>query len=30
MQLDVAWDLYSMSAEELIEILPPEFDRFRR
>jgi hypothetical protein len=30
MQLDVAWDLHSMSAEELIEMLPPEFARFRR
>lgn len=30
MQLDVAWDLYSMSAAELIEMLPAEFDRFRR
>jgi hypothetical protein len=28
-QLDVVWDLYSMSAEELIAMLPPEFDRFR-
>jgi hypothetical protein len=30
MQLDVAWDLYSMSAEELVAMLPSEFDRFRR
>jgi hypothetical protein len=30
MQLDVTWDLYSMTAEELIGMLPPEFDRFRR
>jgi hypothetical protein len=30
MQLDVTWDLYSMSADELIVMLPPEFDRFRR
>jgi len=30
MQLDVVWDLYQMSPEELIAMLPPEFDRFRR
>jgi len=30
MQLDVVWDLYHMSPEELIAMLPPEFDRFRR
>lgn len=29
-QLDVTWDLYSMSADELVAMLPPEFDRFRR
>jgi hypothetical protein len=29
-QLDVVWDLYSMSVDELIEMLPAEFDRFRQ
>jgi len=28
-QLDVTWDLYSMVAEDLLEMLPGEFDRFR-
>jgi hypothetical protein len=28
-QFDVAWDLYSMETEDLIKILPDEFDRFR-
>ncbi len=27
-QYDVTWDLYSMTAQELAEMLPPEFDRF--
>jgi hypothetical protein len=29
-QLDLTYDLYSMNSEELVELLPPEFDRFRR
>ena len=29
-QLDVTWDLYAMEADELLEKLPKEFDRFRR
>lgn len=28
-QLDLTWDLYSLTAERFIEFLPPEFDRFR-
>lgn len=28
-QFDVTWDLYSMSANELMNILPTEFNRFR-
>lgn len=28
-QLDLTWDLYSMSAEELIQVLPKEFDKFQ-
>lgn len=29
-QLDMIWDLYSSSPDELVNLLPPEFDRFRR
>ena len=29
-QLDVTWDLYAMEADELIDKLPKEFDRFRK
>jgi hypothetical protein len=29
-QLDVTWDLFAISAEQFIEKLPNEFDRFRR
>ena len=28
-QLDVTWDLYGMSADSVIRLLPREFDRFR-
>jgi hypothetical protein len=28
-QFDVTWDLYSMSYEEVLAMLPGEFDRFR-
>jgi hypothetical protein len=28
-QYDVTWDLYNMSAESMMHILPDEFDRFR-
>jgi hypothetical protein len=28
-QLDLNYDLYSMSGEEVLELLPPEFDRWR-
>ncbi|MFQ5653524.1 MAG: hypothetical protein ACE5GW_02190 [Planctomycetota bacterium] len=28
-QLDLTWDLHTMKAEELLEILPAEFDRFK-
>lgn len=28
-QLDLTYDIYEMSADELLELLPPEFDRFR-
>lgn len=28
-QLDVTWDLYAMSADDLLSILPAEFNRFR-
>lgn len=28
-QFDLTWDLYSLEPEELIGMLPPEFDRFR-
>jgi hypothetical protein len=29
-QLDLTWDLHSLTTEELLELLPPEFDAFRR
>lgn len=29
-QLDVTWDLYGMTAQEIEETLPKEFDRFRK
>jgi hypothetical protein len=29
-QLDLTWDLHSLTTEELLELLPPEFDVFRR
>jgi hypothetical protein len=29
-QLDLTWDLHSLSVEQLLELLPAEFDRFRR
>lgn len=29
-QLDVTWDLYGMAANELVLLLPKEFDRFRQ
>jgi hypothetical protein len=29
-QFDVTWDLYSMNSGELLTMLPPEFDKFRR
>lgn len=29
-QLDVTWDLDELSADEIIELLPSEFDRFKR
>ena len=28
-QLDVTWDLYAIDAEQLVEMLPAEFGRFR-
>lgn len=28
-QLDLTWDLYGMEPEEILEVLPSEFDRFR-
>ena len=28
-QFDVTWDLYAMTVEEFLSVLPPEFDRFR-
>lgn len=28
-QLDLTWDLYSLSPDKLLELLPAEFDRFR-
>ena len=28
-QLDLTYDLYSMSGEEILELLPSEFDRYR-
>lgn len=29
-QLDLTWDLHSLTTEELLDLLPPEFDQFRR
>jgi len=29
-QLDVTWDLYAMSADDLLSILPAEFNRFKK
>jgi hypothetical protein len=29
-QFDVAWDLYAMTTDSLLHLLPAEFDRFRR
>ena len=29
-QLDLTWDLHSLSIDELLRLLPPEFDRFHR
>jgi len=29
-QLDLTWDLHSLSVEELLDLLPPEFDHFHR
>lgn len=29
-QLDLTWDLQALSVEELLDLLPPEFDHFRR
>ena len=29
-QLDLTWDLYGLSPEKLLELLPAEFDRFRQ
>lgn len=28
-QLDLTWDLYSMDADEILDMLPSEFDRFK-
>jgi len=28
-QLDLTYDLYSMNGEEILGLLPPEFDRWR-
>ena len=28
-QLDLTWDLYDLSTEKLLELLPPEFDEFK-
>lgn len=28
-QLDLTWDLYGLSTEKLLELLPPEFDEFK-
>ena len=28
-QFDVTWDLYAMTADEFLQVLPSEFDRFR-
>ena len=29
-QLDLTWDLHSLSVEQLLELLPSEFDEFHR
>jgi hypothetical protein len=29
MQFDLTWDLYSMTTDEILAMLPDEFDRFR-
>jgi hypothetical protein len=29
-QLDLTWDLHSLSVEQLLTLLPPEFDQFHR
>lgn len=29
-QLDLTWDLYSLTTDELLDLLPPEFDHFHR
>jgi hypothetical protein len=29
-QLDLTWDLYSLTTQQLLDLLPPEFDEFRR
>jgi hypothetical protein len=29
-QLDVTWDLYAMTADEILEMLPSEFNRFKK
>lgn len=29
-QLDLTWDLHSLSVDELLDLLPPEFDHFHR
>jgi hypothetical protein len=28
-RLDVTWDLYAMTSDRLLELLPKEFNRFR-
>jgi hypothetical protein len=28
-QLDLTYDLYSMSGEEILALLPPEFDKWK-
>ncbi len=28
-QFDMTWDLYAMTSQSIIELIPPEFDRFR-
>ena len=29
-QLDLTWDLYSLTAEHLLDLLPPEFEKFKQ